>query len=138
MLILEELEQREVMQQTVEEAPYITFGQFRQVANQRRWTFGWLLEQVKDEIEKPTDTVRRILHGALVNGKHDMVADVVIPYPCLIELYQQATQSKPAVAGENACACGCGAKVTGKRKWATPGCRKRVQRRSVIAQKMAL
>jgi hypothetical protein len=134
----EKLEKREVFQQAVEETPRITNGQFRQASTQRRWTFRWLLEQVKDEIDKPTDTVRRILHGTLVNGKHDMLADVVIPYRCLIQLYQRATQSKPAHAGEKACACGCGAKVRGKKKWATPGCRKRVQRRSVIAQKVAL
>jgi hypothetical protein len=78
------------------------------------------VEQVKGELDKPTDTLRRILHGAIVDGKHDMLADVVISYTCLIQLYQRATQSKPALAGEKACACGCGAQVAGRKKWATP------------------
>src|SRR5262245_4439462 len=136
--MIEQQEQQEVSQQAIEKAPCITYGQFRQVAKRGGWTFGCLLKQVKDEIDKPTDTLRRVMHGSLVDGKHDMLADTVLPYTCLIELYQQATQPKPAVAGEKACTCGCGAKVTGKRKWAAPGCRKRVQRRSVIAQKVAL
>ena len=59
----EKIEQREVSQQAVEEASCITFGQFRQVVKQRGWTVGWLLEQVKDEIDKPTDTLRRAMYG---------------------------------------------------------------------------
>jgi hypothetical protein len=31
------------------------------------------------------------------------------------------------------CRCGCGAQVREQKKWATPGCRKRVQRGSVMA-----
>lgn len=31
------------------------------------------------------------------------------------------------------CGCGCGGQVREQKKWATPGCRKRVQRRSVMA-----
>jgi hypothetical protein len=130
--------QREVSQQAVEKAHCITFGQFRHVAKQRGWTFEWLLEQVKGELDKPTDTLRRVMHRAMVDGKHQLLADMVLPYACLIELYQRVTQPVPALAGEKACACGCGVQVTRKRKWATPGYRKRVQRASVIPQKVAL
>ena len=138
MFAPEPQEQQEILQQAVEKAPCITFGQFRSLARHRGWTVEWLREQVAGEIDQPTETLRRVMHGALVNGKHQLLADTVVPYRCLIALYQRATQSTPAPAGEKACACGCGAWARGKKKWATPGCRKRVQRRSVIAQKLAL
>jgi hypothetical protein len=128
MLAPEKIEQREVLQQAVEEAVSITYSQFRHVAKHRGWTLEWLLEQAKEKLDKPTDTLRRVMHGALVDGKHELLADVVIPYRCLIELYQRATQLKPALVGDKMCACGCGELVRGKKKWATPGCRKRVQR----------
>jgi hypothetical protein len=134
----DQLDQREVLQRNVEKAPCITFSQFRQVAKQRWRSNEWFTEHVKGEIDRPSDTLRRILHGAVVDGKQHLLADVVISYRCLIELYQGATLPKLALVGEKACACGCGAKVTGKRKWARPGCRKRVQRGSVIPQKSAV
>jgi hypothetical protein len=138
VLVPEQLELREVSQQAVEEAPCITFGRFRHVAKQMGWTVEWLLEQVKGEIDKPTDMLKRLMHGALVDGKHQLLAEVVLPYSCLIQLYLRATQPVPALAGEKACACGCGALVRGKKRWARSGCRKRVQRRAAIAQKVAL
>ena len=127
-----------VVQRDVEAVPCITNGQFRQLAEQRRWTFEWLLEQVAGEIDKPAEQLRRVMHGALVDGKHQLRADVAIPFRCLIELYGGATHPKPALAGEKACACECGGLVRGKRKWSTSGCRKRVQRGAVTAQKVAL
>ena len=107
--------QRRVSQQAVEKAPCITFGQFRHVAKQRGWPIAWLVEQVKGELDKPTDTLRRVMHGSLVDGRHDMLTDVVIPYRCLIELYQRAIQPKPALVGDRVCACGCGGLVRGSR-----------------------
>jgi hypothetical protein len=38
VLALEQLEQREVLQQAVEEAPRVTLGQFCHVAMQQGWT----------------------------------------------------------------------------------------------------
>ena len=128
MVASEQLEQREVLQQAVEKAPYITFGQFRHVAKQRSWSIGWLLEQVKSEFDKPTETVRRIMQGAIVDGKHEMLTDVVIPYTCLIELYQRATGPKPALPEVKACGCGCGDALRGKQQYASAVCRKRAQR----------
>jgi hypothetical protein len=56
--MLKQLEQRKVLQQAVEKAPCITFGQFRHVAKQRGWLIAWLVEQAKGEIDRPTDTSR--------------------------------------------------------------------------------
>jgi hypothetical protein len=68
--MLEYSEQREILQQTIEKANCITFSQFRHIAKQREWSEERLGEQVKGEIDRPTDTLRRIMHGALVDGKH--------------------------------------------------------------------
>jgi hypothetical protein len=53
---------------------------------------------------------------------------IAIPYPCLIELYQQATRPKPPLAREKACGCRCGGALRGKQRYASAVCRKRAQR----------
>jgi hypothetical protein len=136
-----------ISQAAVEQAPCITFGQFRKVARQREWSLEWLVEQCKAELDRPTDTIRRVLEGARVEGHQqggkwvtpywDDMSEVVLPYRCLIALYQRATEPVPALAGERACACGCGAEVRGKQKYASAACRKRVSRKGVIEQKRA-
>jgi hypothetical protein len=106
--MFEDSAQREVSPQTVENAPCITYGQFRQVAKQRDWSIDRLVDQVKGKIDAPTDTLRRIMHGAQVDGKHQLLADVPLPYTCLIELYQRATQPKPAPDGGRLVVVGVG------------------------------
>jgi hypothetical protein len=128
--MLEYSEQREVLHQAVENASCITFGQFRHLAKQRGWSIVWLVEQVKSEIDKPTDTLRRIMHGAMVDGKHHLLADVVLPYSCLIALYQRVTQPVPALVGDKACACGCGERVWGRQRFASQACQKHCYRRA--------
>jgi hypothetical protein len=63
------------------------------------------------------------------------LAEVVLPYTCLIALYNKATQPTPALVGEKVCACGCGAKVRGKQRYASPACRKRWQRISEMPKR---
>jgi hypothetical protein len=130
------------------QAPCVTFREFRKVAEQHAWSLEWLVEQCKAVLDRPTDTIRRVLDGARVEGHWeggtwvaphwDGMAEVVVPYRCLIDLYQRATQPHPALAGERACACGCGGQVRGRHKWASPACRKRVQRRSRTIEKVAV
>lgn len=127
--------------------PCVTFNQFRKVAKQHEWSVVWIVEQCRAEIDRPTDTIRRVLEGARVEGhwkegqwvapSWNAMADVVLPYPCLIALYQRATQPQPALPGEGACACGCGARVRGKQKYATEACRKRASRKRVLERKQA-
>ena len=64
----------------------------------------WLVERCKVEIERPIDTIRRVLEGARVEGNWDDMADVMLPYRCLIELYQRVTRLKFALAGKRQCA----------------------------------
>jgi hypothetical protein len=126
---------REISQWAVDHAPCITFGQFRQVAKQGGWSLEWLLEQSKGELDRPTETLRRIVYGAMVDGKHDLLTDVVLPYGCLIRVYQRAMHLVPAQGGERACECGCGAKLRGKQHYASPACRKRAQRATEVCRR---
>jgi hypothetical protein len=144
---MDDNDQREISQSAIEQAPCTTFGQFRKVARQREWSLEWLVEQCKAELDRPTDTIRRVLEGARVEGHWatgkwiaphwDDMADVVLAYRCLIGLYQRATRPHPALAGERTCACGCGEQLRGKQKFASAACRKRVSRKGVIGQNRA-
>jgi hypothetical protein len=70
-------------------------------------TLEWLIEQCRAELDRPTDTIRRVLEGARAEGHGeggtwvaphwDDMAEVVLPYRCLIELYQRATQPVPVL-----------------------------------------
>ena len=73
-----------ILQAAIDQAPCITFGQFRKVARPREWSLEWLVERCKPEIERPTDTIRRVLEGARVEGNWDDMADVMLPYRCLL------------------------------------------------------
>ena len=70
----------------VDRAPCATFGQFRIVAKRQGWTVDYLAAFVKGELDEPKRTLERILKTG--------PAETLIPYSCLITLYQQAT-AKP-------------------------------------------
>jgi hypothetical protein len=73
------------LQDEIESAPTITFAQFRRLAKRREWSVKYLVEQYGEEL--PTDTIRRVLDGATVDGKHDKLESTVIPYWPLIQLH---------------------------------------------------
>jgi hypothetical protein len=56
--------------------------------------------------------------------------DVVLPYRCLIALYQRATAQVLALDGEKVCPCGCRVALRGRQTYASDACRKRVARRA--------
>ena len=130
---------REPSQDEIESAPTITFAQFRKVAKAEGWDLDYLLHAVGYQLDEPTKTLHRVLEGAHVEGHRcyddkwvpahwtDM-ADVVLPYTCLLDLYDKATKPKPALAGERSCACGCKGLVRGKQQYASPACRVRNHR----------
>jgi len=107
----------------VDQTSCITFNQFRHVAKQRGWTIDSLTVLVKGELDEPKRTIERILKTG--------PTETVIPYTCLIELYQKATatpaEGKPT--GKGYCADGCGQQVMGRQKFASDACRKRAARR---------
>jgi hypothetical protein len=114
--------------------PAPTFAAFRKVAKAEGWDLDYLLHAVGSQLDEPTKTLRRVLEGAHVEGHYDDkwvpahwtdMADVVLPYTCLLDLYDKATKPKPALAGEKTCACGCKGLVRGKQQYASPACRVR-------------
>jgi hypothetical protein len=104
---------RELMRR-VDEAPCITFAQFRHIAKRQGWTVDSLAAIVKGELDEPKRTIERILKTG--------PAETVIPYICLIQLYEKATVIAQALPGERRCACGCGGKLRGKQRFATSAC----------------
>jgi hypothetical protein len=135
-------------QDEIDNAPCITFQQFRRLVKQRGWSERWLIEQVKPYLDEPRETVHRILYGAhvpahecseqdgrVVEAHHEPMDEVAIPYTCLIDLYHQATQPGPLPDGQRSCGCGCGQRVRGRQRYATPGCRQRAYRQRSLAHR---
>jgi hypothetical protein len=95
-----DLHVRQPAQDEIESAPTITFAQFRRLAKRREWSVKYLVEQCRDAIDEPTETVQRVLQGATIPGHHDddgkwiapkhqSLDSTVIPYWPLIQLYQK-------------------------------------------------
>jgi hypothetical protein len=105
----------------VDQAPCITFNQFRHVAKRQGWTIDSLAAFVKDELDEPKRTIERILKTG--------PADTVIPYACLIELYLKTLIKPEPIHRPGHCECGCGQRVIGRQKFASDACRKRAARR---------
>jgi hypothetical protein len=127
--------QREILQVDVQQVSLITFGQFRQVMRRQAWSMEFIVRWCQPHLERPTDTVHRIMEGCRVNGRWDLLIDTVIPYPFLVELYIRATQPFSTTSEGKDCACGCGAPVRPNHKWATGACKQRGWRRSRTVQK---
>jgi hypothetical protein len=117
---------REVSTGAVDHAPCITFAQVRELALKQGLTLHDLGEQFQEDVERPREVFTRVWDKRL--------GEVVMPYWAVIQWYEKATAPVLALAGEPTCACGCGARVWGRRKWARPGCRMRVYRQSRIAE----
>ena len=88
---VEDYQRDQALMRGIDAAPCITFNQFRHVAKPHGWTIDFLTALVKGELDEPKRTVERILKTGPV--------DTVIPYTCLIELYQKATLIPPALPG---------------------------------------
>jgi hypothetical protein len=112
----------EVSQWAVDHAPCITFAQVRALAIKQGLTLRDLVEQFQEDVERPREVFARVWDTRL--------GEVVMPYWAVIQWYQKATAPVLALEGEPTCACGCGSKVTGRRKWGSAACRQRVYRQS--------
>jgi hypothetical protein len=102
----------------------ITYRQFATLARQRGWTAAALAERFRGKIDHAGEFFNRVIAGNY--------PDVVIVFRSVVAFYvdharpQQHTTEKSRV-----CACGCGAEVFDRKKWASPGCKKRFARRHV-------
>lgn len=115
----------QALMRAVDKAPCITCGQFRAVAKRQGWTEDDVVAQCRGQI----DELGRTIHRIMVTNP----ADTVIPYACMIEMYQKATSAPKAQPGERCCACGCGGKVRGKQRFATSACQRRAHRQRQVA-----
>ena len=50
-------------------ATEVTIGQFRNLAQQRGWSEDWLVEQCRDDMDNPRETIREILVQPLLVGR---------------------------------------------------------------------
>jgi hypothetical protein len=117
---------REVSQWAVDHAPCITFAQVRALAITQGLTIRDLVEQFQEEVERPREVFTRVWDTRM--------GEVVMPYWAVIQWFQKATAPILASHTDRACACGCGAKVSGRRKWASAACRQRVYRQSQTSE----
>lgn len=59
-------------------------------------------------------------------------ADVVVPWASVLTWYQRELGLEQLASGrERRCACACGQRVWGRKRWASDACRKRVARRYI-------
>jgi hypothetical protein len=99
----------------------ITYRDFSALAGRRNWTPESLAEKFKGKIENPSEFFHRIMSGKYPN--------VIIPYRSVISFYGEHSQPQVYCAErQRVCACGCGEPVFDRKKWATPGCKKRIAR----------
>ena len=125
--LTEDLPVREVSHWAVDHAPCITFAQVRELALKQGLRQRDLAVQFQEEVEQAREVFARVWDTRL--------SVVVMPYWAVIQWYEKATAPRLALEGDTDCACGCGVKVWGRRKWARPGCRMRVYRQSRTAGK---
>jgi hypothetical protein len=100
----------------------VTFSDFAKLASKRGLTPEYLAERFTDKIERPSEFFHRVFHG-----QH---AAVVIPYRNVLAFYVSELHChQDSIGRHNVCACGCGQAVFDRKKWASSGCRKRLQRK---------
>ena len=103
----------------------VTFGDFAKLANKRGLTPEYLAERFTDKIERPSEFFHRLFQG--------QYAAVVIPYRSVLTFYASELQChQDSVGHHKVCACGCGQAVFDRKKWASPGCKKRLKRNAAL------
>lgn len=102
----------------------VTFGEFRRLAERKHWTPEYLAKKFAGRIEQPSEFFHRVME--------EKRAHRLIPYRSVAAFYAQELGGFQIKIGNNrACACGCGAPVFDRQKWASPGCQKRIARQKV-------
>lgn len=101
----------------------VTFKDFRSIAERRGYTVESLVDLFRGKIEEPREFFNRVMTGK--GGKAD-VGDTVIPFKSVLAQFREWHSFE---GHRRFCACECGNPVFGAKKWATPACRKRAQRK---------
>jgi hypothetical protein len=106
--------------------PEITFKDFATLARNRGHTAESLAERFRGTIEEPREFFERVM---TCKYKREDRSYVVIPYRSVIEFYlEELHYFGESHAKHRRCACRCGAPVFDRKKWASPACKKRIQR----------
>ena len=103
-------------------ASTVSFKEFADLARRRSWTVDELAGRFAGRIDRPANFFARVLSNEF--------KDNVIPFRSVIEFYQAAIAG-PQSTTRPTCACGCGRVVFDRKKWATPGCKKKAAREKV-------
>lgn len=100
----------------------VAFKDFAALAAKREWSPEFLAERFKAKIEGPSEFFHRLFQPRY--------GDVVIPYRSVLSFYFQELRFHQEQTGNRrVCACGCGLPVFDRKKWASPGCKKRIGRK---------
>jgi hypothetical protein len=103
----------------------VTFSDFAKLANRRGLTPEYLAERFANKIERPSEFSHRVFQG--------QYAAVVIPYRSVLAFYVVELECHQDSIGQHrTCACGCGQAVFDRKKWASPGCKKRLKRNAAL------
>ena len=106
--------------------PEITFKDFATVAKKRGHTAESLADRFRGKIENPSEFFERVM---TCKHKGEDRSWVVIPYRSVLEFYSEELHYfQDSNQKHRQCACGCGQPVFDRKKWASPACKKRIQR----------
>jgi hypothetical protein len=106
----------------------VTFKDFATVAKKRGHTSESLADRFRfrGKIENPSEFFERVM---TCKHRREDRSGVVIPYRSVLEFYSQELHYfGDSNASRRRCACGYGAPVFNRKKWASPACKKRIQR----------
>jgi len=104
----------------------LTFKDFANLAKRRGHGSESLAERFRGKIEGASEFFERVM---TCRYKAEERSGVVIPYRSAIEFYRTELHYFGDSHEEHRrCACGCGAPVFDRKKWALPACKKRMQR----------
>jgi hypothetical protein len=111
----------------------VTFKEFSELMQRRGHDVDELTMLFRGKIEEPREFFERAISCRVkINGRFEDRSGVVIPYRSVIEFYEHELHyfKDTAKRAQRYCLCGCGVPVFGQHKFASEGCRKRLQRKA--------
>jgi hypothetical protein len=118
----------------------VTFKDFQKLMIKRKRTVDDLVDIFRGKLDDSRDFFERVMSCQWRDPETRRYEDrgfVVIPYRSVLKFYFEElhyledSKKKPVVIaepGKPTCACGCGEAVFDRKRWARPGCKKRLQR----------
>ena len=118
----------------------VTFKDFQKLMIRRKRTVDDLVDIFRGKLDDSRDFFERVMSCQWRDPETRRYEDrgfVVIPYRSVLKFYFEElhyledSKQKPVVLaepGKPTCACGCGEAIFGRKRWARPGCKKRLQR----------